>query len=319
MIEAQGLNKSYGPVHAVQDVGFTIQRGEVVGFLGPNGAGKSTTMKMLTGSLLPDAGSVRIAGDPVLGEGLEAKSRIGYLPEHTPLYRGMRVDRFLDFVGRMRGLSSSVRRQRLEEVIDRCDLTGYTLRRIAGLSKGYKQRVGLAQALLSDPDVLILDEPTSGLDPAELVRIRDLIVELSRDKTILLSTHILPEVSEVCRRVLILSGGRLVADGGLLELSSGQGERLSLTLLEPAEGVVDALRKLEGVEELLGEVRGVEGRVRYDLEVSERFATGERVARLALQAGWRVAELRHAGATLEDVFLRHTRGAASQESGEVRA
>jgi ABC-2 type transport system ATP-binding protein len=265
-------------------------------------------MKMLTGYLVPDGGQVEIGGEPILGPGMAAKSRIGYLPEHTPLYRGMRVDRYLDFVGRMRGLSAAERRNRLEQVIDRCDLNGYTLRRIAGLSKGYKQRVGLAQALISDPDVLILDEPTSGLDPAELVRIRDLIVELSQDKTILLSTHILPEVSEVCRRVLILSAGRLVADGGLLELASGQGERLSLTLLESADDAHVSLLELDGVESFVGEVRGRQGRVRYDLRVLDRFATGERVARLAHTQGWRVAELRHTSATLEDVFLHHTRG-----------
>lgn len=308
MIQAEGLSKVYGEVKAVQDVSFSIQRGEVVGFLGPNGAGKSTTMKMLTGYLVPDAGQVRIGGEQVLGSNLDAKARVGYLPEHTPLYRGMRVDRYLDYVARMRGLSSGDRRSQLERVIDRCDLTGYTRRRIAGLSKGYKQRVGLAQALISDPDVLILDEPTSGLDPAELVRIRDLIVELSQDKTILLSTHILPEVSEVCRRALIISGGKLVADGGLLELASGQGERLSLTLLQEESGLGEALLEVEGVESFLGEVRGREGRVRYDLNVRDRFATGERVARRAQSEGWRVAELRHTSATLEDVFLHHTRG-----------
>ncbi len=308
MIQAEGLSKVYGEVKAVQDVSFSIQRGEVVGFLGPNGAGKSTTMKMLTGYLVPDGVLVRVAGEQVLGSNLDAKARVGYLPEHTPLYRGMRVDRYLDYVARMRGLSSGDRRSQLERVIDRCDLTGYTRRRIAGLSKGYKQRVGLAQALISDPDVLILDEPTSGLDPAELVRIRDLIVELSQDKTILLSTHILPEVSEVCRRALIISGGKLVADGGLLELASGQGERLSLTLLQEESGLGEALLEVEGVESFLGEVRGREGRVRYDLNVRDRFATGERVARRAQSEGWRVAELRHTSATLEDVFLHHTRG-----------
>ncbi len=308
MIQAEGLSKHYGDVKAVQDVSFSIQRGEVVGFLGPNGAGKSTTMKMLTGYLVPDAGQVRIAGDPVLGTGLAAKDKIGYLPEHTPLYRGMRVDRYLDFVGRMRGLTSADRRNQLERVIDRCDLNGYTKRRIAGLSKGYKQRVGLAQALISNPDVLILDEPTSGLDPAELVRIRDLIVELSQDKTILLSTHILPEVSEVCRRALIIAGGKLVADGGLLELASGQGERLSLTLLQAVDGIEQALLNLSGVDSFLGEVRGGQGRVRYDLQVQDRFVTGELVAQLAQGEGWRVAELRHTSATLEDVFLHHTRG-----------
>ena len=313
MIQAEGLCKHYGEVRAVQDVSFEIHRGEVVGFLGPNGAGKSTTMKMLTGYLVPDGGHVQVGGDPILGDDLAARAKIGYLPEHTPLYRGMRVDRYLDFVARMRGLSRVDRKNAMERVIQRCDLTGYTGRRIQTLSKGYKQRVGLAQALISDPDVLILDEPTSGLDPAEIVRIRDLVVELSADKTILLSTHILPEVEEVCRRALIMAGGRLVADGDLLDLIGDQAERLSVTLIEPGEDVARALQQTKGVQSLIGQVQGGNKRVRYHLEVADRFVVAERIVKLVNRENWRLLELRQESATLEQVFLKHTRGVTSDK------
>ncbi len=308
IIRAVGLGKRYGDVQAAQGVSFTIGRGEVVGFLGPNGAGKSTTMKMLTGYLVPDEGSVEIMGEPILGRDLAARRRIGYLPEHTPLYRGMRVDRYLAFGARMRGLSKAAARDALERVVQRCDLEGYTTRRIRTLSKGYKQRVGLAQALIADPDVLILDEPTSGLDPAEIVRIRDLVIELSKDKTILLSTHILPEVEEVCRRALILAGGRLVADGDLLDLGAGQHRRVALTLVEPPAEAPQALLSIAGVLALAQTVQGAEGRVRYHLEVDDPHGVAERLAHESQTRGWRLSELRHETATLEQVFLHHTRG-----------
>ena len=316
MISAQGLRKEYGPVKAVQDVSFEVRPGEVVGFLGPNGAGKSTTMKMLTGYLVPDGGEVLIGGQPVLGEDLQARRRIGYLPEHTPLYRGMRVDRYLNFVARMRGFSPSDARNAQERVIERCDLEGYTTRRIQTLSKGYKQRVGLAGAMISDPEVLILDEPTSGLDPAEIVRIRDLVIELSKDKTILLSTHILPEVEEVCRRALILAGGRLVADGDLIDLIGGQAERLSVTLVGADENAGQKLLGVRGVTGLVGQVQGSKGRVRYHLEVEDRFRASEKLAAWVHAQDWRLVELRHETATLEQVFLRHTRGATGPRQTE---
>ena len=308
IIRAVGLSKRYGDVRAAQGVTFSIGRGEVVGFLGPNGAGKSTTMKMLTGYLVPDEGHVEIMGEPILGGDLAARRRIGYLPEHTPLYRGMRVDRYLAFAARMRGLSKAATRTALERVIERCDLQGYTTRRIRTLSKGYKQRVGLAQALIADPDVLVLDEPTSGLDPAEIVRIRDLVIELSQDKTILLSTHILPEVEEVCRRALILAGGRLVADGDLLDLAAGQHRRVAITLADPPKDVRQTLRQLPGVLSLASTVQGSAGRTRYHVEVEDPHAVAERLARAAAKADWRLVELRHESATLEQVFLQHTRG-----------
>jgi len=234
MIRASGLVKHYGDVRAVEGVSFSVARGEIVGFLGPNGAGKSTTMKMLTGYLYPDAGEVWLGGLPLDGSSLDARSHLGYLPEHTPLYREMRVDRYLSFVGEMRGLRGAARVDALERVVETTGLHGYTTRRIRTLSKGYRQRVGLAQALISDPDVLILDEPTSGLDPSEIVRIRDRILGLSANKTILLSTHVLSEVQEICTRVIMIAAGRIVEDSGLAELTEGDGEARAVAPREVA-------------------------------------------------------------------------------------
>ena len=320
MILADGLVKHYGPVRAVDGVSFRVARGEIVGFLGPNGAGKSTTMRMLTGCLHPDQGRVAIAGHPLESEALAGRARIGYLPEHTPLYREMRVDRYLRFVAALRGLRGARGRAALEAAIGAADLEGMTTRRIRTLSKGYRQRVGLAQALIADPDVLVLDEPTSGLDPAEIVRIRDRIVELAREKTVLLSTHVLPEVEEVCRRAIILRAGRIVADGSLEELAQGQGETLLVTLAlaggvarELARG---ALERVEGVRAVELAPAGGPGaaasqRARYRLAVEDRWAVAGRVTELARAHGWPLVELCHDVPTLERIFLSATRSLES--------
>lgn len=308
MIRAEGLEKSFGSVRAVRGVSFTIARGEIVGFLGPNGAGKSTTMKMLTGSLLPDAGRASIAGIALDGRSLGARAAVGYLPEHTPLYREMRVRRYLEFVGEVHGMGRGARRAALERVVDACDLHGYVDRRIHTLSKGYRQRVGLAQALFADPDVLILDEPTSGLDPAEIVRIRDLVVDLAATKTILLSTHVLPEVEEVCRRVLIIAGGELVADGPLDELASDSADALSVLVLGSVEACESALGSIEGVTRSRFVAEHGGARARATLFVEDRHAVAESAARAVHAAGLPLLELRHEVPTLERVFLERTRG-----------
>ncbi len=313
MIRAAGLVKHYGSVRAVQDVSLEVGRGEIVGFLGPNGAGKSTTMRMLTGYLHPDAGEVQIAGHPMESEGRQARAALGYLPESTPLYSDMRVDRYLQFVGELRGLSRRARADALERVFEATDLAGYTQRKIGTLSKGYRQRVGLAQALISDPEVLILDEPTSGLDPAEIVRVRDRIVALAETKTILLSTHVLPEVEEVCRRVIILAGGRIVADGSLLDLSAGREECLLVTLVAPEAEAQVACSEIQGVMTCSVSGRGNNGRLRLQLEVSERFDVAERLSALAHDRCWPLLELRHDVPTLERVFLDCTRAGARGE------
>lgn len=323
MIRASGLVKHYADVRAVDGVSFSVARGEIVGFLGPNGAGKSTTMKMLTGYLYPDAGEVWLGGLPLDGMSLTARARLGYLPEHTPLYHEMRVDRYLSFVGELRGLRGAARRDALERVVETAGLEGYTTRRIRTLSKGYRQRVGLAQALISDPDVLILDEPTSGLDPSEIVRIRDRILRLAETRTILLSTHVLTEVEEICSRAIIISAGVIVLDSSLLELTEGEGEALVVTLLADEQPARDALRSVEGVLSADISGRSSQGRVRFTLEVEERFAVAERLSALAATRGWPLLELRHEVPTLERVFLNCTRRTAADQDptahGEFRS
>ncbi|MBL6756148.1 MAG: ATP-binding cassette domain-containing protein [Planctomycetes bacterium] len=321
MIVAEGLSKSFGPVHAVRDVSFTVARGELVGFLGPNGAGKSTTMKMLTGSLLPDGGRASIAGVPLDGRSLGARAAVGYLPEHTPLYREMRVRPYLEFVGEVHGMGGRARREALERVIASCDLDGYVGRRIHTLSKGYRQRVGLAQALFTDPDVLVLDEPTSGLDPAEIVRIRDLVVELARSKTILLSTHVLPEVEEVCRRVLIIAGGQLVADGPLHELAGDAADAIVVVVDSggaPPEDVARSLGACDGAAAARGTFDGARARVHVTLSPgADRYTLAEGLARAVHGAGWSLQELRHEVPTLERVFLERTRQLAAAEERDA--
>ncbi len=213
MIEVAGLTKDYGLHRAVDQVSFNVRRGEVLGFLGPNGAGKSTTMKMLTCFLAPTAGRAKVAGHDVFDASIEVRRRIGYLPEDTPIYRDMTVVEYLRFAAEMRGMESDKIAGRIKEIGQRCGLADVAGKLVGELSKGFRQRVGLAQAMLHDPDILILDEPTSGLDPNQIVEIRSLIKEIGQEKTVILSTHILPEVQATCSRIVIISGGKLVADG----------------------------------------------------------------------------------------------------------
>src|SRR5436309_1657563 len=211
MIEVEGLTKRYGPTLAVSEVSFEVRKGEVLGFLGPNGAGKTTTMRVITGYLPPSKGKVRVAGVDVVEEPLEVKRHTGYLPESPPVYPDMTVVEYLAFVARIKGLPRSEVRKRVDEVSEKCAITDVRGKQIGKLSKGYRQRVGLAQALIHNPDVLILDEPTAGLDPKQIIETRQLIKQLAGDHTIILSTHILPEVSQTCERVVIINKGRVVA------------------------------------------------------------------------------------------------------------
>lgn len=233
MIRAESLHKSYRGVPALQGVSFSIQAGEVVGFLGPNGAGKSTTLRLLCGLLAPDSGLLEVAGQRLPEGARAARAALGYLPESTPLYRGMRLDRFLRFCGELKGLSGAALSRAIERVAGQCGLEQRLTQRIEELSKGFRQRAGLAQALIADPAVLLLDEPTSGLDPLEVARLRALILELGRTKTVLLSTHVLGEVEELCGRVLMLSGGRLLADGPLARLTHSERWIVALEPLSP--------------------------------------------------------------------------------------
>ncbi len=249
MVEAIALSKSFGPTVALQDVSFSVGKGEIVGFLGPNGAGKTTTMRILTGFIPASGGEAKIAGFDVFESPMEVKRRVGYLPESPPLYPELTVGEYLEFVGELRGLSSRACRLRAGEVMERVGLRGWEARILGSLSKGYRQRVGLAQALLHDPPVLILDEPTSGLDPTQLVGIRTLIHDLAASHTVILSTHVLSEVEAICPRAVVIGRGRVLAEGTLAELK-GKAKRGAWTLIE-ARGIdARALADTAGVDQI---------------------------------------------------------------------
>ena len=249
MIQVDRLTKSYGPVTAVHDVSFNVEKGQIVGFLGPNGAGKSTTMKILACFMAASGGSARVAGFDVFSQSLEVRRRIGYLPENSPLYTDLPVAAYLDFVAEAKGVSRGTRRSKVADVMDRCFITDMQHRLIGKLSKGYRQRVGLAQALLGDPEVLILDEPTIGLDPRQIAEIRALIKSLGGQHTVILSTHILPEVSMVCDSIIIINRGRVVAKGTQAELVEQvfPAARVEVEVAGPAEAIVSSLKALPGV------------------------------------------------------------------------
>src|SRR3954447_6455120 len=251
MIQVENLTKDYGPTRAVDRVTFNVRKGEVLGFLGPNGAGKSTTMKMLTCFLAPTGGTARVAGHDVFDESLEVRRRIGYLPEDTPIYRDMTVLEYLHFAAEMRGMEHARRELRIKEIGGRCGLTESAGKLVGELSKGFRQRLGLAQAMLHDPDILILDEPTSGLDPNQIVEIRSLIKEVGQEKTVILSTHILPDVQATCSRIVIISGGKLVADGTPDELRARERGGRYRVIIEsngvPQDAIHARLASLAGV------------------------------------------------------------------------
>lgn len=219
MIEVRNLVKEYGEYTAVKSISFTVAKGEILGFLGPNGAGKTTTMRMITGALPPTSGTVVLSGFDVLENPLEVKKRIGYLPETPPLYMDLSVESYLKFVAKIKGVEKNLQKERLEWSMEKCGLVDVRKRMIGNLSKGYKQRVGLAQAIINKPDVLVLDEPTVGLDPKQIREIRTMIQELSKEHTIILSTHILPEVTMICDRATIIQGGKIVKEGTISELT----------------------------------------------------------------------------------------------------
>lgn len=308
MIEVEGIRKRFGPTVAVDGVSFRVDRSEVVGFLGPNGAGKTTTMRILTGYLEPDEGVVRVGGRDIR-EGPDAvKKRLGYLPEENPLYGEMLTSEFLDFVGRLRGLSAAERAPAIDEAVARTGIAEVYHRPLGELSKGYRQRVGLAQAILHGPEILILDEPTEGLDPNQRVEIRRLISELGRERTVLLSTHVLAEVEETCRRLLIVHQGRLVADGTAADLVARvRGRRRVVVELGSADGARDALARLPGVEEVDGPEPADSGRQRFRLTAAPEAEIRPRVYDLARDRGWMLFELHQEAADLESLFRELTR------------
>lgn len=309
MIVVENLTKQYGARVAVDNVNFRIAKGEIVGFLGPNGAGKSTTMRMLTGFLSPTSGRVTIGDLDMAEDPIAAKSLLGYLPETPPLYPEMTVRDYLDFVGQLKGLSRAERKERLEVVLQKCFLTDRTHQLIGQLSKGYKQRVGIAQALIHNPPVLILDEPTSGLDPQQIIQIRSLIKELAVDHTIILSTHILPEVQTTCNRVLIINGGKLVAEGSAeqLEAQLQGGLRISLLVRGPLTGLQAHLKEFPQLQEVtFSEPENLPGLVQAELNLPAGVDLREDLARMVVSSGWGLVELKSINLSLEEIFLKLT-------------
>ena len=321
MIEVQHLTKRYGPVTAVDDVSFRAERGEILGFLGPNGAGKTTTMRVLTGYMPPTDGKALVAGYDVLEQPIEAKRRTGYLPETPPLYPDMTVRDYLDFCARIKGVPRSQRKSRVDTAMTRTRVADMANRHCAKLSKGYRQRVGLAQALLHNPDVLILDEPTAGLDPKQIIETRQLIKELGGDHTVILSTHILPEVSQTCNRVVIINKGRVVAVDSPDNLTSRlRGSETMYLQIDALGGdATEALQRVPGVTRArMAEARGaING---YEVESETGRDVRRDLAATVVTHGWGLLELRPMRMSLEEIFLHLTTedAAVAQPSVEMR-
>lgn len=319
MIEAQELTRKYGDFTAVDAVSFAVPEGEIVGILGPNGAGKTTTIRMITGFLPPTAGRVTLGGRELFGDSVAVRRDLGYLPESVALYPELRVEEYLLYRARLEGLDRPTARRRLGEVLNRCLLEEVRRQVIGTLSKGYRQRVGLAAAILHDPKVLVLDEPTVGLDPKQIVAIRELIRELGQKHTILLSTHILPEVELLCSRVLIIDRGRIVAEGtpqALRDRWQGQ-VGVSVELEGESPGAAEALAQIPGVEEVRAEGTA---RGRFALECTQGSDPRAAIFRLAVERGWTLVGLTVERASLEDVFVRlTTRDSGNEGASEAAA
>jgi ABC-2 type transport system ATP-binding protein len=307
VIEVQHLTKRYGRVTAVQDVSFRVERGEILGFLGPNGAGKTTTMRILTGYMPATEGNAIVAGFDVFEQPIEAKRRTGYLPETPPLYPDMSVSEYLDFVAKIKGVASADRRARVQYVMGRTRITDMANRLCGKLSKGYKQRVGLASALIHNPDVLILDEPTAGLDPKQIIETRELIKELAGDHTIILSTHILPEVAQTCQRVVIINKGSVVAidtPDNLTARLRGS-ETMYLQLDAGGADAAASLGRVPGVTRVVESDRR-DGMVGYEVDSESGRDVRRDLARAVVSSGWGLLEMRPMRMSLEDVFLSLT-------------
>jgi ABC-2 type transport system ATP-binding protein len=307
VIEVQHLTKRYGRVTAVDDVSFRVERGEILGFLGPNGAGKTTTMRVLTGYMPPTEGKAVVAGFDVFDQPIEAKRRTGYLPETPPLYVDMSVREYLTFVAKVKGVPGAERRRRVETVMERTRVADVAARQCSKLSKGYRQRVGLAQAIIHNPDVLILDEPTAGLDPKQIIETRELIRGLAGDHTIILSTHILPEVSQTCQRVIIINKGRVVAvdtPDNLTARLRGS-ETIFVQVDAGADDPAPALAALPGVTK----VHAVERReqsVGLEVDSEQGHDVRRDLANAVVSRGWGLLELRPVRMSLEEIFLSLT-------------
>ncbi len=304
-LSVEGVSKRFGGVTAVDQVSFAVDRGQVVGFLGPNGAGKSTTMRMITQYYEPDTGDIRLDGVPLGDAAREAKRRIGYLPENNPLYGDMLVCDYLAFIADLRELAGAGRRQALDEAVTGTGIETVYYRPIGELSKGYRQRVGLAQAILHRPDLLVLDEPTEGLDPNQRVEIRRLIGALGKDRTVILSTHVLPEVQHTCSRLLIISRGKIVADGPVDRLIRQAEGAVEIAVEAAGSGVAEALGRLPGVRHVTPGP-ATDGRVAVTLTADSSTDLRPEIYGLAKTRGWTLYELHQAAASLEDLFHQLT-------------
>ncbi len=327
MITVTDLTKRYARTTAVDHISFTVNKGDIVGFLGPNGAGKTTTMRMLTCFFPPTSGKATVAGFDVFDQSLEVRKRIGYLPESPPLYQEMETIEYLRFVGRLKGLSGAELEKRVAYVLDRCAIADVKMKLLGKLSKGYRQRVGLAQAIIHNPDVLILDEPTAGLDPKQINETRDLIKSLAGDHTIILSTHILPEVEQTCQQVLIINKGKLVATDSVSNLQArargaesmlvNVGARSSGSFAVPA--VQARLQRIPGVSNVAVKDQFDQGAV-FEVESSKGQLVRGDLARAVVESGWDLNELRPAAMSLEEVFLQLTGAdATATESAEPKS
>ncbi len=300
MVAVQDLSKYYGPHLAISRLSFEVAQGEIVGFLGPNGAGKTTTLKILAGFMPPTSGTARINGHDCVTESLAVRRSLGYLPETVPLYSELTVAQFLRFTARAKGVEAKKQRAEVDRISEACGLPEVRETLISSLSKGFRQRVGLAQALLNSPPLLILDEPTIGLDPAQIVEIRQLIKDLSGEHTVVLSSHILPEVSQLCQRVIIINKGHIVASDtpDTLSRQLSQGSRLRLQVQGPVPEVAAALRGHPGVKGVVNQ-----GEAHYLVEAKEDLDLRPELARLVVERGWDLLELQAQEFTLEEVFL----------------
>jgi len=309
MIKVDHLTKLYGDFIAVDDISFEIKKGEIVGLLGPNGAGKTTTMRVLTCFLPASSGEITVNGADVFEDPLSVKQSIGYLPENAPLYHDMKVEEYLEFVADLRGMTKTTARKRIREVADQTGLTPRLRQDISHLSKGYRQRVGLAQALIHDPDVLILDEPTSGLDPNQIVEIRSLIKNIGKTKTVILSTHILSEAEATCDRVLIINRGKIVASGTSEELRAQHREKalVRVKIEGQGKGLIKKLEAVDGVIRVMKLDRGVEkGYSLYEVETDSNRDLRKEVTQAIVAGGFALVEVNREAKSLEDVFAELT-------------
>ena len=316
MITVENLTKRYPAKTAIEGMSFQVEKGEILGFLGPNGAGKTTTMRIITGYMPASEGSVRVDGFDVFENPLDVRRKIGYLPENPPLYLEMNVAGYLRFVAKIKGVAADKLDGEIERVMERVNITDVRERIISKLSKGYKQRVGIAQALLNDPPVLILDEPTIGLDPKQIHEVRELIKDLAGKHTVVLSTHILPEVEQTCHRVIIIDHGKIVAvdTPQNLRFQLQGAERVSIEVLGPASEVIARLKAMPGVVEVR-KVGETDGRLQLQVEGELRKDIRSELARLIVQSGWGLYELQSSTMSLEDIFLKLTTAEEAEKQG----